>query len=187
MTLAVLHGPPACGKLTIARELSRLTGFRLFHNHLTVDMLLSVFEFASPPFAKLREEIWTAVMREAALARLPGLIFTFTPERSVSEGFLMRLAGDAEAAGASIRFFELICPEHEIERRLQSATRKAFGKLQSVELYRQLREDGFFSVPDTPAGELVIDTSELAPDQSAALILKSLKLPALLQPPPPDA
>ena len=41
MKLVVLHGPPAVGKLTVARELARLTGWRLFHNHLVVDALLA--------------------------------------------------------------------------------------------------------------------------------------------------
>lgn len=176
-TLVVLHGQPASGKLTVARELSRLTGYKLFHNHLTVDLLLSVFEFASPPFTKLREEIWTSVMREAAAVGLPGLIFTFTPERSVSADFLSRLTAEAGAAGASVRFVALVCPEHEVESRLQSETRKDFGKLQSVELYRELRAKGFFSMPDTPPSELVIDTSTLTPRQAAAAILDALKLP----------
>jgi hypothetical protein len=178
MTLVVLHGPPACGKLTVARELSRLTGYKLFHNHLTVDLLLAVFEFASPPFVKLREEIWTSVMREAAAAGLPGLVFTFTPERSVSEDFLGRLAGEAEAAGTSVRFVALVCPEHEVEHRLRSTTRKGSGKLQSVKLYRELRAAGFFSAPAMPPSELVIDTSKFTPEQSAASILDALKLPA---------
>lgn len=178
MTLVVLHGPPACGKLTVARELSRLTGYKLFHNHLTVDLLLAVFKFASPPFAKLREEIWTSVMREAALTGLPGLIFTFTPERSVSAGFLHRLADEAEAAGARVRFVALVCPEHVIESRLQDSTRKEFDKLQSVELYRELREEGFFSLPDMPASELVVDTFTSPPDESAVRIADRLKLPA---------
>jgi cytidylate kinase len=187
MTLVVLHGLPASGKLTVARELSRLTGYKLFHNHLTVDLLLSVFEFAGPPFAKLREEIWTSVIREAAVVGLPGLIFTFTPERSVSGDFLSRLAGEVEAAGASVRFVALVCPEREVENRLQSETRKGFGKLQSVEFYRELRANGFFSMPDMPASELVIDTSKFTPEQSAACILDALKLPAVEGLPPRGA
>jgi replication-associated recombination protein RarA len=46
MKLLFLYGPPAVGKLTVAREVSALTGYRLFHNHLTVNLTLAVFDFA---------------------------------------------------------------------------------------------------------------------------------------------
>jgi tRNA uridine 5-carbamoylmethylation protein Kti12 len=54
MRLVFIYGLPATGKLTVARELSSLTGFRLFHNHLAVDLLLSLFDFESEPFVALR-------------------------------------------------------------------------------------------------------------------------------------
>jgi replication-associated recombination protein RarA len=39
MKLILLYGPPAVGKLTIAKEIARLTGFKLFHAHLTSDLV----------------------------------------------------------------------------------------------------------------------------------------------------
>jgi tRNA A37 N6-isopentenylltransferase MiaA len=33
MELLFIYGPAAVGKLTIGRELAKLTGYRLFHNH----------------------------------------------------------------------------------------------------------------------------------------------------------
>ena len=72
MKFIFLHGPPAVGKLTIARELATLTGWRLFHNHLTVDLVLSVYDFGTPGFIALREQIWLAVIRRALADRLPG-------------------------------------------------------------------------------------------------------------------
>ena len=48
MQLVFIHGAPAVGKLTVARELAALTGFRLFHNHLTVDLAGSVFSASFP-------------------------------------------------------------------------------------------------------------------------------------------
>ena len=65
MRLVFLHGAPAVGKLTVARELAALTGFRLFHNHLTVDLASSLFSFGSEPFILLREKIWLAAFAEA--------------------------------------------------------------------------------------------------------------------------
>jgi hypothetical protein len=36
--LIFLHGLPGFGKLTDARELAKLTRFKIFHNHLAVDL-----------------------------------------------------------------------------------------------------------------------------------------------------
>ncbi|MEO1956129.1 MAG: AAA family ATPase, partial [Gammaproteobacteria bacterium] len=37
MKVIFLYGPPASGKLTIAKKLADKTGISLFHNHLTFD------------------------------------------------------------------------------------------------------------------------------------------------------
>lgn len=43
MNLIFIYGPPATGKLTIANELSSLTGLPVFHNHLTRDIVKSLY------------------------------------------------------------------------------------------------------------------------------------------------
>lgn len=64
--LLFLYGAPAVGKLTIAREISELAGLPVFHNHLVVDAVSSVFPFGSAPFIRLREMMWLEMFREAA-------------------------------------------------------------------------------------------------------------------------
>src|SRR5262249_50851265 len=105
MKLIFLYGLPGTGKLTIARELSALTGVRLFHNHLTVDLLLSVFSFGSEAFVDLRESIWLSVFEEAA-ASLPVMIFTFNPENSVRQSFIEKAIRTVESRGGEILFVE---------------------------------------------------------------------------------
>ena len=172
----VIYGPPASGKLTVAQQLSQLTKLKLFHNHLTVDLLLSVFEFGSPAFVTLREQIWRSVMLEACAAKI-GLIFTFAPERTVSEGFLNLLIDEATACGADVRLVELVCSESKIEQRLAGRSRKQFGKLSSIKEYRKLRAAGAFAVPNTLTPDLTIDTSVSTPKASAARIAEMLKQP----------
>ena len=89
MHLIFIHGPAASGKLTVARELAKLTGLPLFHNHLVVDAVAALFPFGSAPFVRLREETWLAAFREAAEAD-HSLIFTFAPERTVRPEFIAR-------------------------------------------------------------------------------------------------
>jgi hypothetical protein len=86
MKLLFIYGPPGVGKLTVGKHVAEATSWRLFHNHLTVDLLTSVFEFGSEPFIDLREQIWLGVFRQAAITQ-QNLIFTFAPERTVRPTF----------------------------------------------------------------------------------------------------
>jgi hypothetical protein len=62
------------GKLTVAKDLAARTGMALFHNHLIVDAVGSVFRFGSDEFVRLRETFWLEVIRTAAGPRpLPDL------------------------------------------------------------------------------------------------------------------
>ena len=176
MKLIFLHGLPGVGKLTVARELAKLTGFRVFHNHLAVDLVAAVFEFGSPPFVELREMIWLAVFSRAAGANLSGLIFTFAFDRTVRGGFIERTRGIVESSRGEVLFVELTCSTEEIERRIAHPARRGFGKLSSVEQFRELKRAGAFVNPGIPAERLVVDTTELAAPDAASLIATKLGL-----------
>jgi AAA domain len=174
--LIFLHGWPGVGKLTVARELAKLTGFRLFHNHLAVDLVESVFEFGSLPFVELREKIWVDVFSQAAAAKLDGLIFTFAFDRTVRGGFIETTREVIESSGGEVRFVELRCSTEELERRIEHPSRRTFGKLNSVGRFRELKEAGAFVDPGIPAERLVVDTTELGASDAAHLILGKLGL-----------
>ena len=168
MLLVFIHGAPAVGKLTVARELSALTGFPLFHNHLTVDLVSSLFAFGTPSFVSLREQIWLAAFAEAAHNDL-SLIFTFNPERTVNEEFPQKTIDVVAAAGEHVVFVELTCSENELERRMEEPSRKDFGKLASLEQYRTLKSAGAFEFPQLPS-DVSIDTTNQPPALTAKQI-----------------
>lgn len=178
LQLIFIYGPPATGKLTVAVELGRITGFPVFHNHLVVDMLLPVFAFGSPSFVELREAIWMQVLERAALEQTDGLIFTFTPETTVHPQFVNKLVAIVEGAGSEVIPVQLICPEDEVEKRLVNKSRARFEKLTSLGLYRQLRDEGSFVVEELFDVRLTIDTSTLHPDQAAGHIVEHYRLPS---------
>lgn len=175
MKLLFLHGPPAVGKLTIAREIAARTGWRLFHNHLTVNLALAVYDFGTPGFIALREQIWLLVFRRALADRLPGLIFTFNPEDSVPQAFIDRVFAEVAAAGGELIPVALTAPEAEIERRIGNDSRVQNGKLTNLALYRQLRADGHFTRPVVPAGRLTYDTSRQSPAAIAEAVATALR------------
>ena len=175
MKLIFLYGLPGTGKLTIARELAELTGYKLFHNHLTVDLLLSIFEFGSAPFVELREKIWLSVFEEAA--SLPALIFTFNPENSVRQSFIEKTIREVESRSGEVLLVEVVCDANELEKRMDTQDRRQHKKLVSLELYRKLKVSGIFDSPKMPLPKLTLNSTRTSPGQNAMEIVARFSLP----------
>ena len=77
MRLLIIFGPPAVGKKSVGAEICLRTKFKLFHNHLTIDLLSDFFLFGSLPFRTLVEEFRYRIIEEASKFREIDLIFTF--------------------------------------------------------------------------------------------------------------
>lgn len=177
MQLIFIWGPAASGKLTVAKELARLTGLPLFHNHLVVDALLEKLEFGEPEFVRLREHMWMAAF-EMASKQDRSLIFTFAPEPTVPNGFTDRVEMLVARFGGKVRYVRLVVSEDIQESRVANESRTAFRKLASVEQLRELRPQFQESEAAMPPAELVIDTGQDDPETSARRIAAAVGLAA---------
>ncbi len=175
MKLIFIHGPAASGKLTVARELSKLTGLAVFHNHLVVDALLERLPFGDPQFVRLRESMWMAGFETAAKAG-NSLIFTFAPEPTVPAGFPGRVIDLIEGAGGEVKFVKLTLSVMEQEKRIGNASRSEFRKLMSLDLLRELRAGFEASEAAMPKADLEIDTGETDPETAARRISSAFGL-----------
>ena len=176
MKLIFIYGMPAVGKLTVAQELAAITGYRLFHNHLVVDLLLTVFEFGSPQFVALREEFWLSIFQQAARSGLSGMIFTFNPESTIRPEFIPKLIKTLAEAGSRVEFVELTCPIAEVRRRIAGLSRHQHKKLTSVPLFDELHSEGAFNVSFMPPPRVSIDTCDNQPPRAALEIARALNL-----------
>jgi hypothetical protein len=103
MRLVVLYGPPGVGKLTVGGELAALTGFRLFHNHLTVNLVTSIFPPNTPAWDRLARTLREAVFAEVAREGID-LILTRAPRNAgpAEQERLWTLTESVRAAGGSV-------------------------------------------------------------------------------------
>ena len=141
-----------------------------------MDLLQAVFKFGSPPFVQLRGSVWLRVFGQASEERIPSLIFTFTPEKTMRPDFLSDVVSAIENTGGKVLFARFICPEDELERRIENGSRAEFGKLRSLDLYQGLLEEYAFAYPPLPDSGLTIDTSETVPVESAWRIVDHFRL-----------
>jgi hypothetical protein len=117
MKLVIIFGPPAVGKMTVGFELAELTGLKLFHNHMTIDLALNFFDFGDARFHKLVREFRRLIFEEVASSDLPGLIFTFVWAFDLESDrkYVKQICGIFREKGASVYFVEL---EADLEERL---------------------------------------------------------------------
>ena len=103
-TLVYLYGPPAVGKLTVATELQHRTSFRLFHNHLSVNAIRSVFDFGTVPFNDVIHRIRLDVFETAARNGID-VIFTNNSVWAVPDGrsLFAAFAQDTRASASRVR------------------------------------------------------------------------------------
>ena len=134
----LIHGPPACGKLTTARELKPLIGGVILHNHLTFNLARILFEVGDPRLVALHRELRLVMLRHALADGMPDLILTLVYAEPDSEGNLADVIALVESRGALLLPVYLDCPESELFARVTGEDRIASGKLASRERLRTL-------------------------------------------------
>lgn len=177
MKLLFLYGPPAVGKFTVAKELATQAGFKLLHNHLTIDLASSVFEPGTESYFNLLRKIRFSILEAAAQASVPGLITTFVygPARLKA---VRHYVNQIDRIGEEIYFIRLYCDKSVLAERVIKEDRKKYGKLIDTEkLNKKLSELGnpFAEIKDEES--LCIDTGILLPTEAAQEIKKYYKLP----------
>jgi AAA domain len=176
MRIVILCGLPGVGKLTIAKGLARLRGYRVFHNHLVFDAVEALFPFGSPAFIELRERLWLELLARSVRERVGDVIFTIARDQSLHAEFLVTLVAALSEMGARVSCIELICGMSELEQRLASADRAHYGKIISVERFRQLSADGAFPRFTMPAETISLDMSGLSPGEAVAAVDANVNL-----------
>lgn len=95
--------------MTVGYELEKITGLRLFHNHMTIDLVLRFFPFGTPAFNRLVREFRMRIFEEVAASDLPGLIFTYVwaLDDPQDKAFIDEICDIFRSKGARVYFVEL--------------------------------------------------------------------------------
>ncbi len=180
MKLVVIFGPQAVGKMTVGQELCKLTGLKLFHNHMTIELVSNFFSYGSDEGKRLvhlfRREIFEAVSK----SDLEGLIFTYVwAFNHPGDGeYIRQLTELFRSQDADIYYVELEAPlgirlernitpnrlEHKpTKRRLewsQRDVRESAVKYRMNSLPGEITEDNYIR----------IDNSDLSAEDTARMI-----------------
>ena len=111
-----IFGPQAVGKMTVGQELAAMTGLKLFHNHMTIDLLEPLFGF-TPEMWRLTTSCRGDIFQPFAQSDQYGMIFTkvwyFDQQEDWDE--IENICDIFRSQGVQIYFVEL---EANVEERL---------------------------------------------------------------------
>ena len=177
MKLVIIHGPPAAGKLTVAKALAEITGFKVFHNHLSIDCVRPVVEFGTESFWRLNHRIRLVVIDEAAREGID-VIQTFCYAKGDDDVAFQDYIDAAERNGGEVHLVLLRCSNEERKKRMIDESRVRLRKLTDptgVDT-SHLRHDLLSPFTARETKTLIIDTTDLTPDRAARRIVDHFNL-----------
>jgi hypothetical protein len=172
-----LYGPTGVGKLTVARELVALTGYRLLHNHLTVNLVSTLFQYGTADFTRLLRQLRLLMMEEAVRADIDLVVTNVNTGSADQRAFIQSLTEVIAAGGGTTAFVQLRCRHDVWLQRIASESRLAESKPTDPDVILRLFEnkDPFARLPFEPL--LTLDTTHLSPVDVAAQIVEHYALP----------
>ena len=76
----MIFGPQAVGKMTVGHELEKVSDLKLFHNHMTIDLVHPFFSYGTQQGKDIVRDFRNRILLEMAESNQPGIIFTMVWE-----------------------------------------------------------------------------------------------------------
>jgi hypothetical protein len=176
MKLLFIYGSPAVGKLTVAKEVAaRTRGFKLFHNHLSIDAVEPIFDYGTRSFGKLVTLIRVETIREAAIVG-QNLIYTFCYAKGPDDAHVNKVIEVVEEQGGEVCFVLLKADREALDRRVIEESRKRMGKAKTVEMMDFFHETYDLLSPVPMRESLIIDNTDLSAENAARQIIGHFNL-----------
>jgi hypothetical protein len=118
MKFVLVFGPQAVGKMTVGQELAKITDLKLFHNHMTIDLVSHFFDYGTKEGKRLVSLFRREIFEEVSKSDLYGMIFTYVWAFDMQEDwdYVNQVSQLFESRGGTVYFVEL---EADLEERLE--------------------------------------------------------------------
>lgn len=173
--------------MTVGQELAKITGMRLFHNHISIELALKLFDYGTPEWRELNGAIRQKVFELFANSDHAGLIFTYMCDfDDPSEiSYLQNIISQFKSGGAACHVVEL-CADFDVRLERNKSENRLANKESKRNLERsetEMRKSNEKHRLNSYEGEklpfesyIKIDNTDLSPTLVAKMIKEKFKL-----------
>lgn len=169
MKLIVIYGLPASGKLTVAKELNKITGYPVVHNHQLLNIAHSLYGEHSPKLFDFYKRLLCYLLEES-LRIDKNIIHTLVFLEYFNEDTMLEIEAEWSKRGLEINYVELRCDEKELLHRVTSEDRIQNGKIVNPEKLKKSIENKYVYLPNWSKEVLKIDNTNYSAKEVATLI-----------------
>lgn len=169
MKLVLIYGPFASGKLTIATELQKITGFKFLENNVVNKPALQVFPFGSPVFNRISGNLRLEILREAALHNVD-IITSLVYALGTDDEYIRSIVKAVTGEGGQVKFVRVTCPDEVLLKRVSDRSREGKGKIVDPDLMKEVlsKSDLTSKIPFVESFE--VDSSANSAGECARMI-----------------
>ena len=171
MDVIMIHGPPAAGKFTVAKELEIITGYKLIHIHSIYDFLEDIFtKYKYEISLEILHKIYLNILEETAKLKFKGIIFTYAEIARDDFKFIKEVKKLLDIYKCKLMAVQLFCKKEELKKRVISESRKQFKKTQTLEELEYLLSLKDYESSFEEVETFCIDNTNMTPKEAAEKI-----------------
>ncbi len=173
-----IYGTPAVGKFTTAKLLAEKTGYKLLHNHLTTDLVRSIFDRGSSVGGMLILNFRLEMLEAGVKEKVNGIIMTgvyasdYTyPNGKTDEWFVRELEKITNDNGGEFYAIHLVTNKETLMNRVKGEDRLLWTKIHKPEVLEEALGRHNFTNEAPVKNNLLIDNTELPVEEVVEKII----------------
>ncbi|MFH1501129.1 MAG: AAA family ATPase [archaeon] len=175
INVVLIYGPPAAGKLTVARELAKISNFKVFHNHLANDIIDEFLEFDKGNYWDYPKKIKYVVF-ELAVREKINIIVTSCYAKGEDDIHVKQFIKFFQKHKAKVYFVQLSCDKDVLFKRVKRDSRKEFNKARHISKVKKSMKIWDLCSPIPFVDSFVIDNTKLSARKAAEMIKRHYQL-----------
>ncbi len=184
--VVIFYGPFAVGKYTVANEFHKQTGYKLYHNHHTYDVVKDLFDRGTLSMDRLCEKLRLDIIEEISKAKI-NIVMThaysagYVSKTGLSDpAYVKKVESIIEKTGGIVYFIHLTASPKVLLKRVSGNSRKKFNKLKDVKIMRQIinikKGTKDWTTPAPVKNNFEINNSKLSPKQVVKIVRKLINI-----------